>query len=135
MAAAIFAANNSEVTIDGQNIEGLQSIEYKVVKSRTDITQIGKSERVGVNYGQIVVTGSIKVKSTSPKLDELLKKPEEGKPASESKFQIVATFKNGETTKKVTLDECYLDDKTYSIDANGVGIATYTFSATRVREE
>lgn len=130
MAATILSASGSKVTIDGSPVEGLQAIEYKYNRSRKDIEAVGSDERIGVDYGLKVVTGTLKVKSTDTKLDGLLNKPTE-----EAKFQIVAELKKGQVARKVTFDDCWLDDKNFSMDANGVGISTYSFSATRVREE
>jgi len=130
MAATILSASGSKVSIDGSPIEGLQSIEYKYTRNRKDIEAIGTDERIGVDYGMKVVTGTLKVKSTSKKLDGLLNKPTE-----DAKFQIVAELKKGQVVSKATFDDCWLDDKSFSMDSNGVGISTYTFSATRVREE
>jgi hypothetical protein len=49
---------------------------------------------------------------------------------------MVAELKQGETTvKTITFDECFLDDKSFELTANGVGITVYNFTATRVREE
>jgi len=131
MAALILSASASKVTIDGTPIEGLQSIEYKYSRNRKDIEAVGSDERIGVDYGLKVVTGTLKVKSTCQKLDELFSKPT----TEEAKFQIVAELKKGEALKKISFDDCWLDDKSMSMDANGVAITTYTFSATRVREE
>ncbi len=36
--------------------------------------------------------------------------------------------------KTLSFDDCYLEDKTFALDANGVGISVYTFTATRLRE-
>ncbi|PKP60315.1 MAG: hypothetical protein CVT89_00090 [Candidatus Altiarchaeales archaeon HGW-Altiarchaeales-2] len=131
MAALILSASASKVTIDGTSIEGLQSIEYKYSRNRKDIEAVGSDERIGVDYGLKVVTGTLKVKSTCPKLDELFGKPT----TEEAKFQIVAELKKGESLKKISFDDCWIDDKNMSMDTNGVAITTYTFSATRVREE
>jgi len=130
MAATILSASGSKVTIDGSQIEGLQSIEYKYSRSRKDIEAVGTDERIGVDYGLKVVTGTLKVKSTSKKLDTLLNKSTE-----DAKFQIVAELKKGNVIRKATFDDCWLDDKSFGMDANGVGMSTYSFSATRVREE
>lgn len=130
MAATILSASGSKVTIDGSPVEGLQAIEYKYNRSRKDIEAVGSDERIGVDYGLKVVTGTLKVKSADTKLDGLLNKPTE-----EAKFQIVAELKKGQVVRKVTFDDCWLDDKSFSMDANGVGMSTYAFSATRVREE
>jgi hypothetical protein len=78
------------------------------------------------------VTGSLRVRSTYPKLDTMLIAS-----AGEFKsFQIVVELKKlGEAIKTLTFDDCYLEGKTYAMDANGVGTSDYSFTATRVREQ
>ena len=49
-------------------------------------------------------------------------------------FQITANLKKGDLTRTVAFDQCYLDDKQVALDANGVVVSTYTFTATRIRE-
>jgi hypothetical protein len=62
----ILAASRSSVLLDGEPIEGLQSLTYKVVKNREDIAAIGTDERIDVSFGLKVVQGSLKVKSRWP---------------------------------------------------------------------
>jgi len=51
-------------------------------------------------------------------------------------FQLVVELKRlGEAVKTLSFDECYLEGKTFSMDANGVGVSEYTFTSTRLREE
>ncbi len=132
----ILSANSSNVLLDGEPIEGLQAITYKVVKNREDIPAIGTDERIDVSFGLKVVSGTLKVKSTNTKLN--------GHLANNTSFQIVANLKKGtaapsggiasETSQTVTFDECFADDKDVGLDASGVLITTYTFTATRVTE-
>jgi hypothetical protein len=130
--ATILSAKESQVLLAGPGgnagapIEGLQSITYRVNRSRQDIAAIGTDERIGVDFGLKVVTGALTVKSTNDTLNTIL--------ANNDTFQITANLKKGELTKTVAFDECYLDDKQVGLDANGVLITTYTFTATRVRE-
>ena len=70
--------------------------------------------------------GALTVKSTNDTLNTIL--------ANNDTFQITANLKKGELTKTVAFDECYLDDKQVGLDANGVLVTTYAFTATRVRE-
>ncbi len=136
---SVISANVSDVRCDGETIPGLQSINYQIVRNRQNVHGIGSDERLGVDYGPLYVTGSIVVRSTYPKLDSLLTK--EG--ADLSSFQLVVDLKSGavgtakwgQSVKSLTFDECYLEGKTYSMDANGVGLSTYTFTSTRVREQ
>ena len=136
---SVISANVSDVKCDGEAIPGLQSINYQIVRNRQNVQRIGSEERLGVDYGPLQVNGSIVVRSTYPKLDSLLIKTG----ADMKSFQIVVDLKSGaigtgkwgQSVKSVTFDECYLEGKTYAMDANGVGLSTYTFTSTRVREQ
>lgn len=127
--ATILTANRSNVLINGQAIQGLQEITYQTVKPYADIAAIGTDERVGVVYGLTKVTGTLRIRSASDELEKLLQ--------SKSVFQIFASMKqvtaDGETTKEVTLDECYFHGKEFGLSAGGVAEVIYHFSATRER--
>ncbi|HKJ67557.1 MAG TPA: hypothetical protein VKA68_06335 [bacterium] len=132
--ANIFAANKSNVsvTVEGQepkNIEGLQSITYKSYQDREDVPAIGTDERIDVVFGLKYVKGTLKVKSTDSLLNDIL--------SNGTPFQLGVNLKSGVegTVQRVTFDQCYLDDKEFGINTNGVGITTYYFNATVVREE
>ncbi len=125
--ATILSANASSVMLDNEVIEGLQEITYKVNKSRQDVPAIGTDERIGVDFGLKIVTGTLKVKSDNATLDTHL--------VDNTVFQIVANLKKGEALRTVTFDECYLDDKNFELGTSDVASAVYTFTATRVREE
>jgi hypothetical protein len=136
---SVISANVSDIKCDGETIAGLQTIEYKIMRNRQNIHRIGSHERLGVDYGPMYVVGSLKVRSTYPKLDSILiSSSAEVKP-----FQLVVDLKStalgieawGKAVKTLTFDECYLEDKTFSMDANGVGFSVYTFTSTRVREQ
>jgi len=130
MATTIWSATESKVMIDSTEIEGLQSIEYKVNRSRTDIIAVGQPLRQGVEYGVKVVNGKLRVKSSCPPLDDKLSKTN----LEEAKFTLQAQLKKGGTQKTVTFQDCYLDDREFTMEVNGVGIAIYTFSATDIQE-
>jgi hypothetical protein len=123
----IYTAFASEVKVNEETIEGLQSIEYNVVKNRQHVGAIGTDERIAVYFGLKVVTGKLRVASANVKLDDLLSKNEE--------FSISATLKHKDTTRKVTFDQCYVEDKTFGLSALAHGETVYAFTATRVREE
>src|SRR5262245_5775908 len=129
--AMVFSANRSKVQLDGEAMEGLQSLVYRVVTARQDIPGIGSSERVDVIFGLRTVQGELVVRSVSARLDDNLK--------NQSKFQIVAELKKDEAQdaprRKLSFDECYVEGKCFSLDASGTAITTYHFTATRVREE
>ena len=133
MGTQIWSATQSKVMVDSTEIEGLQSIEYKISRSRQDIVAVGKPLRQGVEYGVKVVTGKLRVKSSCPPLDEKLSKSD----VKEAQFSMQAQLKkdDSETTEKtIDFQECYLDDREYEMSVNGVGIAVYTFTATDVQE-
>ncbi len=130
MTIEIWSATERKVMIDSTEVEGLQSIEFKVSRSRSDIVAVGQPLRQGVEYGVKVITGKLKVKSTNPALDEKLEKTD----LDDAKFTLQAQLKKGSKSKNVTFQDCYLDDRDFSVDVNGVGISTYTFTATDLQE-
>ncbi len=127
----ILAATRSNVLLDGETIEGLQSITYKVIKNMEDVAAIGTDERIDVSFGLKTVDGILKIKSTNAVLN--------GHLAHNTTFQIAVNLKKElgitEAAQTVTFDDCYLNDKDFEIDANGVAVTNYHFTATRVREE
>lgn len=130
MSLVIASAATSKVTIEGEDVAGLQSMEFAVRRRQMDVDAVGVGERIGVDAGHIFVKGTLRIRSLNSTLDERLYAlvPEP--------FNMVAELKQGETTvKTITFDECFLDDKSFELTANGVGITVYNFTATRVREE
>ena len=129
----IFSANSSSVLVDGAAIEGLQSLAFRVMTEREDVRAIGSDERIDVSFGLRTVVGELVVRSASAKLNELL--------ANRTGFQLVASLSKGQgiqvTDKAVTyaFDQCYLESKSFGMDAGGTAATTYGFSATRVRVE
>lgn len=132
--ATVISANVTSVTIEGKDAPGLQAIEYKIVRNRQNIHNIGQDERIGVLYGPLYVTGALRFRSTSPYLDKMIETEIAGFETEE--FQIVVGFKGrGESLTTLIFDGCHVEGKSFSIDANGIGVSDYTFTATRVREE
>lgn len=123
----IYNAFASEVKVNEETIEGLQTIEYRQVKNRSDVGAVGTDERIAVYFGLKIVTGKLRVASANVTLDKLLN--------DNTEFSINATLKHGETTRLVTFDNCFMDDKTFAMAAQGHGETIYAFTATRVREE
>ncbi|HLN60522.1 MAG TPA: hypothetical protein VK464_03150 [Symbiobacteriaceae bacterium] len=123
----ILAANRSNVLVNGKTLEGLQEISYQLVRPRADIAAIGTDERIGVVFGQTNVVGTLRVRSASQELDDLL--------AGKGAFQIMASLRpNGsDEALTVTLDECYIEGKSFGLAAGGVAEVIYQFSATRVK--
>ncbi len=91
MAISAWSATESRVMIDSAEIEGLQSIEFKVNRSRTDIIAVGQPLRQGVEYGVKVINGKLRVKSSCPQLDKKLSEKE----LDEAKFTLQATSMTG----------------------------------------
>jgi len=128
----IISANVSNIKVDGEVIPGLQAIEYRIVRNRQNVHNIGIDERVGVDYGPMYVTGSLRVRSTYPAFDTMLITGV----ADVKPFQLVVELKKGGASiKTLSFDECYLEGKSFAMDANGVGMSDYTFTGTRLREQ
>ncbi len=129
--ATVFSANRSNVLLDGEAIEGLQSLAFRLVTEREDVRAIGSAERVAVSFGLRTVQGEITVRSANFKLDTHLDK--------QSKFQLVSNLKKDDSTdapkRTISLDDCYVENKEFNIGASGTAVTTYFFSATRIREE
>jgi len=47
----VFTAFASEVKVNDETLEGLQSIEYSITKSRQHVGAIGSDERIAVYFG------------------------------------------------------------------------------------
>jgi len=128
---ALFVANRSSVLIDGSAVEGLQSLAFRIITEREDIRAVGSSERVDVSFGLRSVQGELVVKSADYVLDTHL--------AGQSSFQLVANLKKDQATdaprRTLSFDDCYVEGKSFGMDAGGSAVTTYAFSATRVREE
>ncbi len=132
--APIYSANVTSVTINEKDAPGLQAIEYKVVRNRQNIHTIGTDERQAVLFGSLYVTGVLTFRSTCPYLDELVEMEIAG--YETQSFQIVVKMKGrGEELTTLVFDGCDVEDKSFRIDASGIGVTDYTFTATRVREE
>jgi len=123
----IFAANSSGVVVNGQAVEGLRSVDYHVTREQGNVHALGTHERIGVYYGASHVEGCLRIASASAALDALV--------TSGDKFQVVASLKQGQTTRSVSFDECYMVSKDFGLPSGQYGETAYNFTATRVREE
>ncbi len=126
----VFSANRSSILVDGEAVDGLQSIVFRVVTEREDIRAIGSNERVDVIFGMRTVQGELVIRSASVKLDGLLQQ--------RGKFQLVTSLKRTEgtdDTRTLSFDDCFVEGKSFRMDAHGSAATTYAFTATRVREE
>jgi hypothetical protein len=125
--AQIYTAFASEAKVNEETLEGLQSIEYRHLKNRHDVGAIGTDERIAVYFGLKVVAGSLRVASANPTLDGLL--------SSNEAFSLSVTLRHGDAARNVTFDNCFVDEKLFNLGTERHGETTYTFTATRVREE
>lgn len=123
----IFNAFASQVKVNDETIEGLQSIEFAQAKNRQDIGAIGTDERIAVYFGLKLVSGRLRVASANATLDKLLQ--------DNSRFSITAALKHADQARNLSFDDCYLDDKSFAMSAQGHGETVYAFTATRLREE
>jgi hypothetical protein len=126
MATTIFAANESQVLVNGKAIEGVRAVEYRRAQARESIYGLGTNERIGVVSGGQVLEGRVRVASTSPALDAL---------TVDQPFQLQAVLVHGSARMTLDFDECLLQEKTFELGAGGHGEAVYSFTATRFREK
>lgn len=122
----IFAANESSILVDGEPVQGVQSLDYRTRRARSNLYALGSSERIGVTSGAYDVEARLRVASASPALDAL---------DEDQSFQVVASLHHGDTAVTVSFDDCYLTEKSFDLGVASHGEAVYGFSATRVREE
>lgn len=129
--ATVFAASRSTVLVDGEQIEGLQSLTFRVTTEQEDVRGVGTSERVAVIFGLRSVQGELAIRSANLKLDTLLQQ--------QAGFQLVANLRqtDAQDSPKRTLsfDDCYVVDKSFSVGPGGSVLTSYGFTATRLREE
>ncbi|MEX1364988.1 MAG: hypothetical protein AB1Z98_17805 [Nannocystaceae bacterium] len=127
----VLSANHSSLLVDGDAVEGIQSIAFRVVTEREDIRAIGADERVDVSFGLRTVQGEVVVRSTAPVLDDKL--------ATRGSFNMVAALKKGpdaeDPQRSFAFDDCYVESKSLGMGAGGIAETTYVFTSTRVREE
>lgn len=133
MAFQIFSSKYSTVTVTSdsgpETLSGLQSIEYKVVLNKEDHYEGGNHLRQYITYGNKVIQGLLRIKSTSSVLDQLLDKMSE-----EKGFSLQAILSDGKNKKTLNFEGCYLEGKEYNMDVNGHGISAYSFSAQDMKQ-
>ena len=130
----IAASNASRIMIDGKDPGHVQSIDFKITRNRQNIHAVGKDERIGADWGALFVQGSVRIRSAYPPLDDKLYQTVPGF----QYFQIVVELApqgHDKPARKITFDECIVEDKTFGMDATGVPVTTYNFTATRISEE
>jgi hypothetical protein len=130
MSEYVVSAQESNVTIEGTKVDGLQSLEYRVERGQIDVTAIGQETFVGMaESGLLKVTGNLRVRSLCPVLDALLLEP------VPTAFSMVATLvRAGTQIRQIEFEDCYLDDKSFEMETGGVGLTVYNFTAKTVRE-
>jgi len=128
----VASANVSNIKIDGVVVDGAQSFSFKVDRDRRSIYELGSPIRKGVDYGPLHIAGALQVRTTFPKLDEILLQ----EPGEVKSFQVLVELKKGASAvKTMAFDQCYLERKEFSIEANGQGLSTYYFTATKFSEQ
>lgn len=128
---SVFSANHSSLLVDGEAVEGVQSLAFRIVTEREDIRAIGADERVDVSFGLRTVSGEVCVRSTASAFDDKL--------AQRTSFNMVAVLKKGkgheDPQRSYAFDDCYVEAKSMTMGAGGAAETAYQFTATRVREE
>jgi len=125
--ALVFSANDSEVRVGNDLVQGVRAVEYRSARAQHQVTAIGSDERIAVYYGAKSVIGRLRVASAADMLDRLLAEPQS--------FQVVATLRHGDSARTVAFDECWLESKDVGLADGGHAETLYVFSATRVREQ
>jgi hypothetical protein len=123
----IFTAHSSSVLVDGQPVDGVQAIDYRVVRQQGHVFALGSSERLTTYYGETHVDGRLVVASANAALDGLV--------TSGNSFQVIGNLAQGGTARTVAFDECFMAKKEFTLNSGGHGETVYLFTATRVREE
>jgi hypothetical protein len=126
MPQTIYTAARSEAKVNEETIDGLQAIDYRVVRNRHDVGAVGTNERVAVYYGLTMVIGRLRVASANAKLDALLKSGES--------FDISVHLAHGDSSRDVGFQQCYMEDKSFALDTEHHGETLYTFTARSVEE-
>lgn len=124
--AQIYAANESAVLINGEPVLGVQSLEYRRVRERSNVYAVGGAERVGVITGRESVEVRLSVASTAQLLDEA--------GWADEPFDMVAQLRSGETETTVAFNECLIVEKNFAMPVAGRGETVYDITATRVQE-
>ena len=129
--ATVFSSSRSSVLVDGEQLEGLQSLAFNVTTEQEDVRGVGTTERVAVIFGLRMVEGELAIRSANTKLDTLL--------TEQGKFQLVANLKQSDAAdspkRTMSFDDCYVSNKSFQLGAGGSVLTSYRFTATRLREE
>lgn len=122
----ILSANRANVLVDGEPVEGLQEINYKSQTPYVDVAAIGSRNRVGIVQGTTSITGTLRIRSLSDRLDALLQ--------SQAPFQLFVSVNDAsdEVLSELSFNECHLHGKSYVMGAGNVAESLYEFSATAI---
>jgi hypothetical protein len=123
----LYDSNRSKVTVNGQPIAGVRTIEFRQERAQGQVYALGSEERVGVYHGQLQVLGRIQVASAAAGLDQLAQAPEA--------FQMIAALGGADGSRQVVFDQCFIHDKALTMGIGGHAETVYHFTATRMREE
>ena len=123
---SIFAASESKVLVNGTEVEGVRSIDYRHVQRRENVYALGSTERLDSVSGPQHVEGRLTVASASAVLDGL---------QHDTVFQVIAQLKKGDSGTTVSFVDCEIHETSFSLEVGGFGEAVYGFTATRVTRE
>lgn len=128
---AIFSSNSSKIMLDTTEVEGVQSLVFRVVTEREDIRAVGNDKRIDVSFGLRTVEGELVVRSHAAALDAHL--------AERTQFGLTAILKkekgvNNGGERIVEFHNCFAEGKSLRLDAGGTVVTAYTFSATEIKE-
>src|SRR5262245_10431913 len=127
MPQMIYTAPGSEAKVNQETIDGLQALDYRVVRNRHDVGAVGTNERVAVYYGLTMVVGRLRVASVNATLDGLLQSGES--------FDISVHLAHGDAARDIAFQQCHMEDKSFALDTEHHGETIYTFTASRVTEQ
>ncbi len=127
MAATIFSANSSKIQVDGNAVDGVQALDYRVLRQQGEVFALGSSARMTSYYGATRVEGRMTVASASAALDALVE--------SGAAFQVVATLAHETTNRTVSFDDCRMTKKEFALPSGGHGETVYQFTATVIRQK
>ena len=121
----IVSSSESSVSINGSPIEGVQSIEYKVVRNVTSNFEFNSMTRTSISYGNKIVTGTITVKSHNSILDQKVHNTNQN-----DAVNLTVVLKQGSfPPKELTFVNVIIENRDFNMDVGGVGVSVYSFSA------
>jgi hypothetical protein len=118
-----------QVKVNGEILPGLISIEYDIAEAGSGEHNIGIDERIGVDYGDIMAYGTIKLRNLYAPFDtNWISGTSWNTP-----FQLVVeSTEIGQSMRTVSFDDAYLVGKSFYSDGS-TAESEYRFYGTRVR--